>query len=224
MSNLTTIYVVRHGESFFNASDNLEWFDRDGEEGSPLNPTGKRQAKKLANKLRNTDLAAVFSSNLARARETAQIVALEKKLAVETTHLIRERSVYNYLHKLNKLEKGAVEKLNEEIRNDLIKLDEKSRMKYKHTPIMESTEEGALRLLTFIREAAAAYSGKKIMVVCHGNIMRCLLKFLGWARFDDLPSGTIINTGYFVLESDGTDFFVKETYGITKKKGVIKDF
>ncbi|MBI4098153.1 MAG: histidine phosphatase family protein [Candidatus Levybacteria bacterium] len=224
MNKKTTVYVVRHGESFFNSSGNLNLFDRDGEEGSPLNSDGKSQAKKFAEKLKGIEFAAIFSSNLARARETAQIIALERKLAVETSHLIRERSVYNYLHKINRLGGGSVDKLNEEIRKDLLKLDKKARMQYKHSPIMESVEEGALRLLTFIREAAAAYSGKKIMVVCHGNIMRCLLKFLGWAEFDEIPSGSIANLGYFVLESDGTEFFVKETHGITKTKGVIRDF
>ncbi|MBI2621707.1 MAG: histidine phosphatase family protein [Candidatus Levybacteria bacterium] len=224
MNKLTRIYVVRHGQSFFNATSNLKSRDKDGEKGSPLSPNGKSQAKKLAEKLNNINFAAIFSSDLVRAKQTAQIVALERKLAVETSKLIRERSAYLYLHKLGRLREGEIDKLNEEIREGLLKLDEKARMQYKHTPSMESVEEGALRLLTFIREAGAAYSGKNIMVVCHGNLMRSLLKYLGWARSDELPSGTIKNTGYFVLESDGTDFFVKETYGITKVKGVIKDF
>lgn len=221
---MTTIYVVRHGQSFFNASNDLKLFDRDGETGSPLNAEGKSQAKKLAKKLKNINFSAFFSSDLARAKETAEIIAMKRKLAVETTHLIRERSVYNYLHKLNRLREGEIDKLNEEIRNDLVRLDEEAKMKYKHTPVMESTEEGARRLLTFIRVAASAYSGKNILDVCHGNIMRCLLKFLGWAKYNELPSGSILNTGYFVLESDGADFFVKESYGIKKKKGIIRDF
>lgn len=221
---MTTIYVVRHGQSFFNVSNDLALFDRDGETGSPLNYEGKSQAQKLAKKLKNINFSAMFSSDLARARETAEIVALERKLTVKTTHLIRERSVYNYLHKLNRLKEGEIDKLNEEIRKDLLKLDEKAKMQYKHSSIMENAEEGALRLLTFIREASAVYSGKTILVVCHGNIMRCLLKFLAWAKYDELSSGSILNTGYFVLESDGADFFVKETHGITKKKGINKDF
>jgi broad specificity phosphatase PhoE len=62
------------------------------------------------------------------------------------------------------------------------------------------------------------------MVVCHGNIMRCLLSHLGFAKFDELTRKSVENTAYFVLESDGIDFFIKETSGIKKMQGEIRPF
>ena len=80
----------------------------------------------------------------------------------------------------------------------------------------ESNTEIATRFITFLREIAATYLGKNVLIVCHGSIMRATLMRLGFATYDTLPSGNIENTGYFVLESDGVDFFVKETVGINK--------
>lgn len=217
-NKLTTIYVVRHGES----EGNLRMvYSENSELGSPLTETGKLQAKKAAEKFKEIDLAAIFSSDMTRAHQTAEVIALEKGLEVNTTNLIRERSFYQYL---KKLPQKSEEELKAEIIYGLLKLDTKGKMKYKHTEAMESAAGGATRLLTFIREAASAYEGKTIMVVCHGDIMRSLLTHLGYAEYDELPHGSIDNTGYFILESDGVDFFIKETVGINKQEGITRDF
>ena len=60
--------------------------------------------------------------------------------------------------------------------------------------------------------------GKTILVVSHGGVMRYLLIHLGFGTYTNLPTGSIGNTAYIKLETDGVDFFVKETKGITKKE------
>lgn len=47
--------------------------------------------------------------------------------------------------------------------------------------------------------------------------MRGFLIHLGFGTHKEFSGRSIENTGYFVLESDGVDFFVKETVGIHKK-------
>lgn len=221
---MTKIYVVRHAQSIFNASDKAEEFKSDGELGSPLSDTGRMQTKDLAAKLKDINFDAIFSSDMTRTMQTAGIIAIEKKLAVNATNAIRERSIHHYLHKQGNLSRESMEKLYKEMQEMLKDLNDKSKMQYKHTPDMESAEEGAVRLLAFIREVAVAYSGKTILIVCHGNIMRSLLTHLGYAKYDELPSGAVQNTGYFVLESDGTDFFIKEVSGINKQQSKIRTF
>lgn len=221
MNNLTTIYVVRHGESTFNALQNKEETESDGELGASLTDLGKEQAKKLARALNNINLDAVFSSDLARAKETAEIIASEKKLTVETNKLIGERGVWDYFRKSGY---KKMDELREVLKISLSKLDERGKMRYKHTPSMESAEEGALRLLGFLKETAISREGEIILVVCHGNIMRSLLTYLGWAKYDELPNGSIENTGYFILETDGDNFSIKGTVGVNKRIGVARDF
>lgn len=63
------------------------WADR------PLTELGRRQAVELAQRLQAIELDAVYSSDLQRARETAEMVARSKGLNVETTPDLREVDV-----------------------------------------------------------------------------------------------------------------------------------
>jgi len=47
--------------------------------------------------------------------------------------------------------------------------------------------------------------------------MRIFLINLGLGTLESFPPGSIKNTAYIKLESDGVDFFIKETWGIEKK-------
>lgn len=187
----------------------------DLKDGAPLTETGKKQAKALAQQLNGIHFDAFFSSNMIRAKNTAEAVALERKLAVQTSDLIRERELTRYMEKISRKSKT---KIKEEMKVELERLDNLGKMHYKHTDEMESAEEAATRLLTFLREVALAYSGKTVLVANHGNLIRSTLTKLGWAPFDELPDGAIDNTGYVILESDGVDFFIKGTYGVHKQK------
>ena len=81
-----TLYLVRHGETDWNVKGLLQ-----GHTDIDLNKTGIKQAKELAKKLRRIKFAISFSSDLLRARRTAEIIATEKKIAVKTTTTLRER-------------------------------------------------------------------------------------------------------------------------------------
>lgn len=223
MGKPTIIYVVRHAESHSNAlkkfTKNKAFHDFEGL-GTSLTPDGKQQVNKLAEKLKDVHFDKIFSSDMVRAKETAEILALERKLAVETTNKIRENSFFGYIHKLGR----PYEEVEKEMLTDLAKLDELGKMNYKHTSAVESPSEAATRLLTYIREIAVAYAGKTIMLVAHGNLMRSLLTHLGFAKYNELPAGTVKNAAYFVLESDGVNFFIKETHGVEKQQDVFRTF
>jgi broad specificity phosphatase PhoE len=222
-ANATTIYLVRHGESETNAnSDKGSSFHRQwGEFEAPLTEKGEEQAQKRAEDLKDIQFDAIFSSDLTRAKQTGEIIKLERQLAIETTALIRERSYGNYLLSFGRKSKEEIE---EKMREELGKLDELAKMNYKPGPDVESPNESAGRIITFLREIAVAYTGKTVLVINHGNNMRNLLTHLGYAKFDELTSGDIENTGYVILESDGTDFFIKETHGVHKQKDALRTF
>jgi broad specificity phosphatase PhoE len=217
-TELTKIYLVRHGESEANAraakgEDGNAAVMFDAQDGAPLTEKGKKQAENLAIELRDIHFDAMFSSDLIRAKTTAEAVAMERNLTVQTTGLIRERELSRYAHKISK----PKNQIRLEMQQELEALDEREKLAYKHSPEMESAEEAATRLITFLREIAVAYSGKTVLVANHGNLIRSTLSKLGWASFDELPDGTVDNTGYVVLESDGVDFFIQETHGIHKQ-------
>lgn len=210
--NNATIYIVRHGESEFNISNSNEVFvsGKWGETGEPLTQKGKAQAEERAEQLRDIHFDAIFSSDLSRAIHTAEIIKRERQLEIQTTKILRERKI----HFPNKTIKES-QKL---MKNALKELDEKAKMTYKPDETFESPEEAANRIATFLQEIAVAYRNKTVLVTNHANNMRSLLTYLGYAKYDELPHGTIENTGYIVLECDGADFFIKETHGVQKKK------
>ena len=66
MAEVTRILAIRHGETAWNVDNRIQ-----GQLDVPLNPTGLWQAERLADALADEDIAVVYSSDLARARQTA---------------------------------------------------------------------------------------------------------------------------------------------------------
>lgn len=66
----TRIVVIRHGETAWNTESRIQ-----GHTDIPLNDTGLWQAERVAHALRGEPLQAVYSSDLQRARATAQAIA-----------------------------------------------------------------------------------------------------------------------------------------------------
>ncbi len=77
---------------------------------------------------------------------------------------------------------------------------------------MESDEEIAIRMTTFIRETAITHPGKHILAITHGGIMRAMLIQLGFGTYNSL--GRFKNTAHFVLKTDGSDMFIDQVTGI----------
>lgn len=207
-----TIYIVRHAQSVHNAEYDIkkENLTKANELGSKLSNLGIEQAKARAKALKNIHFDKIFSSDFLRAKHTADIIALEHRLEVITNKLLREKYWGSYEGRLHKMDWKKLTALQKG-------LSDIEKMKVKISDDMESEYEALLRFITFLREVSVAYIGKTILVVCHGNIMRSLLTQLDFGSYDELPVGIIDNTGYYVLKSDGIDFFVKETVGVNKK-------
>lgn len=84
----TIIYLVRHGETNWNRERRFQ-----GQKDVPLNDYGRAQAKKLSEKLNlsNSNIDAIYSSDLKRAYETANIIAEKYNYDVRINIGLRER-------------------------------------------------------------------------------------------------------------------------------------
>lgn len=80
-------YLVRHGETDWNLTGRIQ-----GQSDVSLNDTGRRQVSHLAQRLEDVHFDAVYSSDLARTHESAQIIAAGRDVAIATDPDLREFS------------------------------------------------------------------------------------------------------------------------------------
>ncbi|HEU5211609.1 MAG TPA: histidine phosphatase family protein [Gaiellaceae bacterium] len=155
----TTILLVRHGETDWNAARRIQ-----GQTNSPLNDRGRAQANALADELAGEPITAVYSSDLDRARETAEILAGRLDLPVVVDPALRERNFGSWEGKtVDELEArwpGAW-------------------ARWRDGNEGEGDVEDHLTLAARVRDAvhrlAAAHPGERILVVAHGGAMRVIL-------------------------------------------------
>jgi broad specificity phosphatase PhoE len=139
---VTTLLLVRHGETDWNAEGRLQ-----GHTDRPLNDYGRRQAGALADALAGDSIDAVYSSDLARARETAEILAVRLGLLVSVDAGLREKNW------------GSWEGLTSEQRQTV---------EYAG----ESTHAHRERTLASLRAIAERHPGERVLVVTHGGSVR----------------------------------------------------
>jgi|SRR3989344_4362067 len=206
-----TIYLVRHGQSEWNVTSLMQGKTS----GVPLTKTGIKQARAIEAKLKKIKFTAIFSSDLLRARQTAQIIAYQRKLAVTTARAIRERSFGAY-------EGKTLKQYQQDLKETLDKfeaLSDKDKPGFEFPHGIEGIGEMMVRVITWLREVAVAYPGKNVLVISHGGVLRLLLIHLGYGTYNQLPPFCIDNTGYLVLKSDGVEIEIEKVVGVHKHEG-----
>lgn len=158
----TRVIAVRHGETDWNAAARMQ-----GQTDIPLNDRGRDQARRVGIALRDETLAAVYSSDLSRAAQTAAAIAVEAGLPVQHDEGLRERHF------------GIFEGLTvDEVRTRWPQDCERwQRRDARFGP------EGGEVLVDFHArcvEAAmrlcAAHPGEAIALVAHGGVLDCLYR------------------------------------------------
>lgn len=82
---MTTLYLVRHGQTAWNVEGRYQ-----GQLDPPLNALGREQARRAAAELAPIGFDAIYSSDLARARQTAEALAALTGLPVRLEPRLRE--------------------------------------------------------------------------------------------------------------------------------------
>jgi broad specificity phosphatase PhoE len=146
---VTTILLARHGETDWNRDGIWQgWAD------PPLNDAGRAQARKLAGQLKEMPFDAVYSSDLRRARETAELVAQPHGLPVTTDRGLREIDIGSW--------------------SGLTHAEIDERFPGGVRPDGETREQHAARVLDTVERIARAHLGRRILLVTHGGTMRAL--------------------------------------------------
>jgi broad specificity phosphatase PhoE len=182
----TTILLVRHGETAWNRERRWQ-----GHADQPLNDTGRAQARTLAGELEPERLTAVYSSDLARARETAEIVAGPHGLPVQLDQRLREVDVGEWSGLTStEVEHRFPDGFDRRLAGGTGWLEG------------ETYEQMGERVVGAVHEIAARHPKATVLVVTHGGAMRALWLVSGGA-LEERP--LVANCGlYRVVVENGS--------------------
>jgi broad specificity phosphatase PhoE len=157
---MTEWIFVRHGATEWNRDGRYQ-----GHSDSPLSEEGLAQSHEVAGALANRAIEAIYSSDLQRARFTADVIARPHNLPVHLDERLREIS-------LGEWEGMQVEEIAAKypdawraIQQDPV---------HARAPFGESVDEVAQRALACLRSLAARHPSGPIVVVSHGLTLSCV--------------------------------------------------
>jgi uncharacterized phosphatase len=164
---MTAILLARHGQTDWNRTGRYQgWAD------PPLNDTGRAQARELADQLRSTPFDAVYSSDLRRARETAEILAEPHGVPVIVEPGLREVNV------------GAW--------SGLTRAQVEARFPNGERPRGETREQHTARVLAAAEEIARAHPGERLLLVSHGGTMRAIRRHVSDEPFHPIANCAVL--------------------------------
>ena len=146
---MTTLYLVRHGETIDNANQIMQ-----GQTQGELNENGIKQAREFSEEWKDKHLDVIIASDLKRSVDTARIIAEPHKLEVLSTPLLRERDWGSFTGRFIPDLKG------ETWPDDI-----------------ETLENLLSRAGEFIAYVKKTFPGKKVLAVGHGIINKAIQSY-----------------------------------------------
>ena len=162
LEEATRLLLIRHGETAWNRATRIQ-----GHTDIPLSPLGLAQAERLADVLADEPLAAIYSSDLSRARQTAEALARRHGLDIQFDTDLRERA-------FGRFEGLSWEEINAQFPDDATRW----RRREPDFPVGggESLTAFSARCLDAARRAASTHAGQSIALVAHGGVLDCLYR------------------------------------------------
>ena len=145
-ANMTTLYLVRHGETVDNVNQIMQ-----GQTQGELTDNGIRQAEEVRDSMVSQNFAAIIASDLKRSVDTARIIAESHHLEVIQTPLLRERDWGGFTGRYIPELKGEV-----------------------WPDDVETLDNLFSRAGEFITYVKKTYPGKKVLAVGHGIINKAI--------------------------------------------------
>lgn len=161
---ITRIIVVRHGETEWNKKKIFQ-----GQLDSPLSELGLKQAGAVAATLQEEPLEFIYSSDLGRAIQTADIIAEPHGITVLPEARLRERhlGIFQGLDK-----EGVGERYPDELKR--YKFGEPDHI----IPGGESSRQRHKRSTACFLDIAQRHVGALVCIVTHGGVLRGILEMV----------------------------------------------
>ena len=190
---MTKIYLIRHAETKANSRNVIQgWWN------TRLSERGKLQVEALARRFAAVEIDAVYSSDLLRAKASAEPIAKLKGLPLRLDRNLREINMGLW----------AGRSWNDLVKNDheRIVLFETMSPEWRG-PEGESFGEARARICGALREIAERHRGQSVAVVSHGAVIRQALAATKGLSIQETKSEILgPNTCVALLEFDGDAF------------------
>jgi len=185
--------LIRHGQTYWNQKKKMQ-----GQVNIPLNETGRQQAKKLAEELKEYDFQICFSSPLDRAYDTAkavvgdrQIEMIKHELLIEQGYTVCEGQWQPLVYRLPFCRM-----------RHYVSHPEKYVPPIGAESMSDMVERGGCVLNALLAPAAENYD--TVLVGAHGVIICAMLNWLEKTPIERFWDNVLKNCGYAVLEyADG---------------------
>lgn len=195
---MTKITIVRHGETEWNRTMQLQ-----GHTDSPLTKTGILQAEQLAESIKKRPFDILISSDLGRALQTAKIINKHLNLNIELNSGLRERAFG--------IMEGLTRKEIEYRFKDTFKAYANRKSDY-NIQNGESLIAFSERVINTVNEIAEKYRNKKLLIVAHGGVLDCIIRYIFKIDLDLERGFTVYNTSVNTI-SIGNNKWILEEWG-----------
>ena len=165
----TRLVLVRHGETDWNRDNRFQ-----GHADPPLNETGRAQARALATEFRREAFAALYTSPLRRAAETAAIIGYELGLEPRPDDALKEVDVGSW----SGLTRAEVERR--------YATGYARWLEFGHGwDDGETYDELGARVVTGLARIAERHDGGDVLAITHGGPIRSALASAERVSFDE---------------------------------------
>ena len=165
----TTFGLIRHAETEWNRQKRIQ-----GQRDTPLTPQGRSSAGFWGRLLQPYNWDFLLCSDLGRAKDTAGIISAGLQCPLYTDPGLREQDwgwwTGRYLHELQRQEADRLATL-------------ESAGWHFRPPGGESRQQVLSRSRQALLGAAERWPGRRILVVCHEGVVKCLIYHLCGRRF-----------------------------------------
>lgn len=189
MSCCTTIYVIRHAETNWNAEGRIQ-----GRTDIPLNLKGIQEAFDKSQAFRHLPITVCYTSPLSRAYQTLTIFNEIHQQPIFTHDKLIERCYGSH----EGLSISEVRKKEEE--KGFYSMSAEDTLRFKIEGGYESYEEIYQRVYSVLKSIIQKHPGQSVLVVTHGCVIKALVAYLG--KNKDVRTFRIANLEHIVLKGD----------------------
>lgn len=197
------VYLIRHGESIGNELGIIQGQKND----FSLTEKGRNQAKRIAEKLASEKIDAIYSSDLKRAMETAEIIGNSHNIIPILDKRLRERDFGDLEDKKNLLKDWKIH---------VRKIVEKEGLDPEEVkaPNGESDKDHWDRLQDFFNEKLKQHPNQTIVVVSHAGSNKVFLGIIGYFSKEEMYKTYQGNTGLNEFEYKDGIWIIKQVNNI----------